>query len=106
MRRRWTSVLVVFAALLVVGLVISLPPVWARVSDAADTLRIRARNLLFPQNEVVFQPVGTAQATITPPFESPTLTPLPSATPTPTRAVALPSPTLAPTPPRCRFTST
>ncbi len=90
--------LVVFAALLVVGLVISLPPVWARVSDAADTLRIRARNLLFPQNEVVFQPVGTAQATITPPFESPTLTPLPSATPTPTRAVALPSPTLAPTP--------
>ena len=93
------SVLVVFAVLLVVGVIISLPPVWSRVSDVADTLRIRARNLLFPQNEVVFQPIGTAQATITALVELPTLTPLLStATPTRGTPLPLPTPTHTPTP--------
>lgn len=100
MRRRRVNILAVFGVMLLVGLVISLPPVWSRVSDAADTLSIRVRNLLLPQNEVIFQPLGTAQATITPVLELPTATPLPSQTSTFTRAPQLPTlpPTLTPTP--------
>lgn len=102
MRRGFPGILTLFFLMLLVGVIISLPPVWARVSDAAETLRIRARNLLFPQNEVIFQPMRTV---VIPPSSTPpehTLTPSPSVVPSATTVSItlppLPTATHTPTP--------
>jgi hypothetical protein len=88
----------IFAVVLVAGIVLSLPPVWSRVSFHADQLYSDIKYKLFPPEKVVFIPgqitpnaVATSvQATLnasavtpTPIITVPTPTELPTSTPFP-----------------------
>ena len=79
------------------GLILALPPVGTRVYNLLEEARVRARAAIFPQNEVVFQPGGAVQPTITPPAETPTASPTPLPTLTPSATPLTPQPTPLPT---------
>ena len=100
-----TRGLVIFIGIFLLGgLVLSLPPVRTRVFNLLEDARIWVRSIIFPQNEVVFVPVGEVLPTITPvpgtlaPSQTPTPTPTATLTHTPQTPLPTFTPSATPTP--------
>lgn len=90
------------AVLVVASIAFSLPPVRTRVLNLIEDARVRVRNWIFPQDEVVFVPGGQVMATVTPmapaASSTPTFTFTPAASFTPSPTPLTPQPTFTRTP--------
>ncbi len=106
MRSKRTRIsLTIIGVLIVAGVVISLPPVWSRVSYHARDLYAKLKYRINPPQSEVFIPSGAEEDGFVATSVAATLTavvptPLPSSTPTPATPIPTtpPTPTLAPLP--------
>jgi tetratricopeptide (TPR) repeat protein len=89
MSRKLRNTFIVLGGILVLGVIISLPPVWIHIGWRLDNAILVVSRWINPPENVVFVPSGGN--TVTP--GQPTETPLPTSTPE-----ILPTPTITPTP--------